>query len=104
MVLFHVIADLFGIVDLVALAGLFNLFRMMRLPEPPASDTLRETTWADVEPKGPRTRGRITRCREDRLAGLEICASMGAGRRRWMPDMLASSPTCSVEGLMDDLA
>jgi hypothetical protein len=38
------IADLFGIVDLVALAGLFNSFRMMRLPEPPASDTLRETT------------------------------------------------------------
>jgi hypothetical protein len=32
-------------------------------------------------------------------------SSMGAGRhRRWMPDMLASSPTCSVEGLMDDLA
>ena len=44
MVLFHVIADLFGIVDLVALAGLFNSFRMMRLPEPPASATLRETT------------------------------------------------------------
>ena len=44
MVLFQVIADLFGIVDLVALAGLLNLFRMMRLPEPPASDTLRETT------------------------------------------------------------
>ena len=44
MVLFQVIADLFGIVDLVALAGLFNSFRMMRLPEPPASDTLRETT------------------------------------------------------------
>ena len=40
----QVIADLFGIVDLVALAGLFNSFRMMRLPEPPASDTLRETT------------------------------------------------------------
>jgi hypothetical protein len=37
-------SDLFGIVDLVALAGLFNSFRMMRLPEPPASDTLRETT------------------------------------------------------------
>jgi hypothetical protein len=31
-------------------------------------------------------------------------SSMGAGRRRWMPDMLASSRTCSVEGLMDDLA
>jgi hypothetical protein len=32
-------------------------------------------------------------------------SSLGAGRRRrWMPDMLASSPTCSVEGLMDDLA
>jgi hypothetical protein len=31
-------------------------------------------------------------------------SSMGAGPRRWMPDMLASSPTCSVEGLMDDLA
>ena len=31
-------------------------------------------------------------------------SSMGAGRRRWMPDMLASSPTYSVEGLMDDLA
>jgi hypothetical protein len=31
-------------------------------------------------------------------------SSMGAGRRQWMPDMLASSPTCSVEGLMDDLA
>jgi hypothetical protein len=44
VVLFQVIADLFGIVDLVALAGLFNSFRMMRLPEPPASDTLRETT------------------------------------------------------------
>jgi hypothetical protein len=44
MVLFQVIADLFGIVDLVALAGLLNLFRMMRLPEPPASDTLGETT------------------------------------------------------------
>ena len=44
MVLFQVIADLFGIVDLVALAGLFNWFRMMRLPERPASDTLRETT------------------------------------------------------------
>jgi hypothetical protein len=43
MVLFQVIADLFGIVDLVALAGLFNSFRMMRLPEPPASDTLGET-------------------------------------------------------------
>ena len=42
--LFQVIADLFGIVDLVALAGLFNSFRMMRLPGPPASDTLRETT------------------------------------------------------------
>jgi len=40
MVLFHVIADHFGIVDLVALAGLFNSFRMMRLPERPASDTL----------------------------------------------------------------
>jgi len=26
------------------------------------------------------------------------------GAVRWMPDMLASSPTCSVEGLMDDLA
>ena len=37
-------ADLFGIVDLVALAGLFNSFRMMPLPEPPASETLRETT------------------------------------------------------------
>jgi hypothetical protein len=37
-------ADLFGIVDLVALAGPFNSFRMMCLPEPPASDTLRETT------------------------------------------------------------
>ena len=44
MVLFQVIADLFGIVDLVALAGLFNSFRVMRLPEPPASDALRETT------------------------------------------------------------
>ena len=44
MVLFQVIADLFGIVDLVALAGLFNSFRMMRRPEPPAPDTLRETT------------------------------------------------------------
>jgi hypothetical protein len=44
MVLFQVIADLFGIVDFVALAGLFNSFRMMRLPEPPASDRLRETT------------------------------------------------------------
>jgi hypothetical protein len=44
MVLFQVIADLFGIVDLVSLAGLFNSFRMMRLPEPPASDALRETT------------------------------------------------------------
>jgi hypothetical protein len=44
MVLFQVIASLFGIVDLVALAGLFNSFRMMRLPERPASDTLRETT------------------------------------------------------------
>jgi hypothetical protein len=33
MVLFQVIADLFGIVDLVALTGLFNLFCMMRLPE-----------------------------------------------------------------------
>jgi hypothetical protein len=65
----QVIADLFGIVDLVALAGLFNSLRMMRLPEPPAPDTLRETT-------------------------------LGLG----MPDMLASSPTCSVEGLMDDLA
>jgi hypothetical protein len=32
----QVIADLFGIVDLVALAGLFNSLRMMRLPEPPA--------------------------------------------------------------------
>lgn len=42
MVLFQVIADLFGI---VALAGLLNLFRMMRLPEHPASDTLGETTW-----------------------------------------------------------
>jgi hypothetical protein len=40
----QVIADLFGIVDLVALAGLFNSLRMMRLPEPPAPDTLRETT------------------------------------------------------------
>ena len=40
----QVIADLFGIVDLVALSGLFNSFRMMPLPEPPASDTLRETT------------------------------------------------------------
>jgi hypothetical protein len=50
------------------------------------------------------TRGRITRCREERLAGLEIRDFMGAGRRRWMPDMLASSPTCRVEGLMDDLA
>jgi hypothetical protein len=40
----QVIADLFGIVDLVALAGLFNSFRMMPLPEPPASETLRETT------------------------------------------------------------
>jgi hypothetical protein len=28
--------------------------------------------WAGVEPKAARTRGRITRCREDRLAGLEI--------------------------------
>jgi hypothetical protein len=37
-------SDLFGIVDLVALAGLFNSFRVMRLPEPPASGTLRETT------------------------------------------------------------
>ena len=44
MVLFQVIADLFGIVDLLALAGLFNSFRMMRLSERPASDTLRETT------------------------------------------------------------
>jgi hypothetical protein len=43
-VLFQVIADLFGIVDLVSLAGLFNSFRTMRLPEPPASDALRETT------------------------------------------------------------
>ena len=30
---------------LAGLLGLFNSFRMMRLPEPPASDTLRETTW-----------------------------------------------------------
>jgi hypothetical protein len=37
-------ADLFAIVDLVSLARLFNSFRRMRLPEPPASDTLRETT------------------------------------------------------------
>jgi hypothetical protein len=44
MVLFQVIADLFSIVDLVALVGLFNSFRMMRLPESAASDTLRETT------------------------------------------------------------
>ena len=51
----------------------------MCLPEPPASDTLRETTWADVEPKAARTRGRITRCREDRLAGLEIRVFNGRG-------------------------
>ncbi len=80
MVLFQVIADLFGIVDLVALAGLFNSFRMMRLPERPASDTLRERRpWADVEPKAARTRGRITRCCEDRLAGLEIRVVNGRG-------------------------
>ena len=44
MALFQVIADLFGIVDLVALAGLFNSFRLMCLPERLASDTLGETT------------------------------------------------------------
>ena len=75
MVLFQVIADLFGIVDLVALAGLFNSLRMMRLPERRASDTLRQTT----ETKAARTRGRITRCREDRLAGLEVRVFNGRG-------------------------
>ena len=76
----QVIADLFGIVDLVALAGLFNSFRMMRLPERPPSETLRETTLgAGVETKAARTRGRITCCREDRVAGLEIRVFNGRG-------------------------
>jgi hypothetical protein len=79
MVLFQVIADLFGIVDLVALAGLFNSFRMMRLPERPASDTLRETTLGWRRDEAARTRGRITRCRQDRLAGLEIGVFNGRG-------------------------
>jgi hypothetical protein len=35
--------------------------------------------WADVETKAARTRGRITRCREDRLAGLEIRVFNGRG-------------------------
>ena len=77
MVLFQVIADLFGIVDLVALAGLFNLFRMC------ACQSLQPQTRSGSRPR----------------ADVK-----GRGRRRWMPDMLASSPTCSVEGLMDDLA
>jgi hypothetical protein len=39
----QVIADLFGAVELVALAGLFNSLSMMRLPEPPARDAQRTT-------------------------------------------------------------
>jgi hypothetical protein len=100
----QVIADLFGIVDPVAAAGLFNSLRMMRLPEPPAQTRSGRRPWADVETKAARTRGRITAVVKIASPVWRSASSMGAGRRQWMPDMLASSPTCSVEGLMDDLA
>jgi len=98
--------DLFGILDLVALAGLFNSFRMMRLPEPPASDTLRETTLGLTSRRKRRGPARGSPAVVKIASPVwRSASSMGAGRRRrWMPDMLASSPTCSVEGLMDDVA
>jgi hypothetical protein len=75
----QVIADLFGIVDLVALAGLFNSLLMMRLPEPPAPDTLRETTLGLTSRRSNEDPRADHRCREDRLAGLEIRVFNGRG-------------------------
>ena len=104
MVLFQVIADLFGIVDLVALAGLFNSFRMMRLPEPPASDAQGDDLGLTSSRKQRGPAGGSPAVVKIASPVWRSASSMGVGRLRRMPDMLASSPTCSVEGLMDDLA
>ena len=97
----QVIADLFGAVDLVALAELAPHDATARASSQTRSG---RRPSADVETKAARTRGQITAVVKIASPVWRSASSMGAGRRQWMPEMLASSPTCSVEGLMDDLA
>jgi hypothetical protein len=92
----QVIADLFGIVDLVSLAGAVQL---VPHDAPARASSLRHAPGDDL--------GLTSRRKQRGPAGgspavvkiaspvWRSASSMGAGRRRWMPDMLASSPTCT---------
>jgi hypothetical protein len=101
----QVIADLFGIVDPVAARRAVQLVQhdapaRASSPSHAQGDDLGLTSRR--KQRGPR--GRITAVVKIASPVWRSASSMGAGRRQWMPEMLASSLTCSVEGLMDDLA